>query len=117
MLTLYGIPNCNTVKKARVWLEENEVAYTFHDFKKKGVDADKIGQWMEQVPWTELINKAGTTWKRLTEEEKLSVQTPSDAAKMMMERTSMIKRPIIEDEQGVIRTRGFSEEVFKKAFL
>ena len=70
MLTLYGIPNCNTVKKARTWLDEHGIQFAFHDYKKQGISPEKIQEWYGKFPWERLVNKAGTTWKALSEDEK-----------------------------------------------
>lgn len=84
MYTLYAIPNCDTVKKARVWLAEHDIAYQFHDYKKSSIDQKTIERWLTQKPWEELVNRAGTTWKKLPDKEK-----PTDAAgavSLMMEK-------------------------------
>lgn len=117
MFTVYGIPNCNTVKKARTWLDENGVAYTFHDYKKKGINAEKLDKWIEVFPWEKLVNKAGTTWKALSEDEKLAVKDAQSAIELMTEKTSVIKRPVVEDETGKAVSVGFSEPEFAKLFL
>ncbi|HEV7379392.1 MAG TPA: ArsC family reductase [Dyadobacter sp.] len=117
MLTVYGIPNCNTVKKARTWLDEHKVAYTFHDYKKKGIIADKLKSWSEVFNWEKLVNKAGTTWKALSEEEKAAVNDLDAAVELMTDKTSVIKRPLIEDESGRAVLLGFSEAEYQKALL
>lgn len=117
MLTVYGIPNCNTVKKARTWLDENKVPYTFHDYKKKGITEDKLKSWSEVFPWEKLVNKAGTTWKALSDEEKAAVNDLNSAVALMTDKTSVIKRPLIEDESGKAVLLGFSEDEYQKALL
>lgn len=117
MLTVYGIPNCNTVKKARTWLEEKGIEYTFHDYKKKGITAEKITGWFPYYPWEKLVNKAGTTWKQLSDEEKVQVSDATSAIELMIHKNSVIKRPLIEDETGKVITLGFSESEYEKAFL
>ncbi|CAG4991702.1 Protein YffB [Dyadobacter sp. CECT 9275] len=116
MFVLYGIPNCNTVKKARTWLDERGVQYTFHDYKKKGISSDKLNAWFQQLPWERLVNQAGTTWKALSDEEKASVKDQESAAALMQNKTSVIKRPLIEDTTGKVITLGFSEKEFEEAF-
>jgi arsenate reductase len=117
MLTVYGIPNCNTVKKARTWLDENGVEYTFHDYKKKGITADKLQKWLAVFPWDKLVNKAGTTWKGLTDEEKAAVKDNESAIELMTIKTSVIKRPLIENAEGVAISLGFSEVEFGEKYL
>jgi arsenate reductase len=85
MLTLYGIPNCNTVKKARTWLEENNVEYEFHNYKKDGISKEKIENWMTQQPWEKLVNRAGMTYRKLSDEEKAAIIDNESATELMME--------------------------------
>ncbi|GLU51868.1 arsenate reductase [Dyadobacter frigoris] len=117
MFTVYGIPNCNTVKKARMWLDEKGIAYTFHDYKKKGITAEKITGWFQYFPWEKLVNKAGTTWKQLSDEEKAAVTDEKSATELMISKNSVIKRPLIEDASGKAIAIGFSESEYEKAFL
>lgn len=95
MITLYGIPNCDTVKKARTWLDQAGLSYRFHDFKKAGLDAEAIGAWLQQVSWETLINKKGTTWRGLSDETKASVTDTDSATTLMLAQTSVIKRPVL----------------------
>ncbi len=95
MITLYGIPNCGSVKKAREWLESQDIAYEFHDFKKAGIDKDTIATWMKQVSWEVLVNKKGTTWRGLPDPVKESVASADTATKLMIENPSVIKRPVL----------------------
>ncbi len=115
MLTLYGIPNCNTVKKARLWLEENNVDYVFHDYKKQGIDTNQIENWMTQQPWENLVNRAGTTYRKLSDEEKTAIKDNLSATVLMVEKTSVIKRPIVEKD-GKIVALGFKEEAYQALF-
>lgn len=115
MLTLYGIPNCNTVKKARTWLQENSVEYSFHNYKKLGIEESKIENWMTQQPWEKLVNRAGMTYRKLSDEEKVAINDNTSAAKLMMEKTSVIKRPIVEKDGNIIAL-GFKEEEYQKLF-
>lgn len=112
---LFGIPNCNTVKKARTWLEENNIDYTFHNFKKEGVSEEKLAEWMEQYPWDKIMNRAGMTYRKLPDDVKASLDSAEAAIEILKEKTSMIKRPIIESDKIV--TLGFKEEEFQKAYL
>ena len=117
MITVYGIPNCNTVKKARTWLEQNGVEYIFHDYKKKGIDAEKIQEWFKEFSWEKLVNKAGTTWKALSDDEKDFVKDEKSAIALMIEKNSVIKRPVVEDASGKAIVLGFSEKEFEDSFL
>ncbi len=119
MLTVYGIPNCNTVKKARTWLDEHGVAYTFHDFKKLGVDEATLNLWLAQQPWEKLINRAGLTWRGLSDEAKAAITDNASANALMQTKTSVIKRPVLvrNQEQGQqIIALGFSETEYAKIF-
>jgi len=113
---VYGIPNCNTVKKALNWLNDHQIAYEFHDYKKKSVSPDKLQSWTQQQPWEKLLNRAGTTWKQLPEEEKSSVLQTSQAIDLMLRKNSVIKRPIIEDPAGRIVAVGFDESQYAQLF-
>lgn len=95
IVTLFGIPNCDTVKKARVWMAEHGVRHDFHDYKKAGVPADKLTAWIEQKGWEQVLNRAGTTFKKLPEASKADLDT-ARAIAIMMENPSAIKRPIVE---------------------
>jgi Spx/MgsR family transcriptional regulator len=99
-ITLYGIPNCDTVKKARAWFTAQGVDYTFHDFKKQGVPADRLPDWMSAVGWQKLVNRQGTTWRRLDSHSQESVQDESSAARLMQAEPSVIKRPVVEWQRG-----------------
>ena len=89
MITLYGIPNCGSVKKARDWLESQNIAYEFHDFKKAGIDKNTIAGWMQQASWEVLVNKKGTTWRGLPEATKDGVTNATSATKLMIENSSV----------------------------
>jgi arsenate reductase (glutaredoxin) len=115
MLKLYGIPNCNTVKKARDWLETHHVAYEFHDFKKQGVSEDLLNGWLAQLPHEKLINRAGLTWRGLQDNVKESVVDNISAITLMQAKTSVIKRPVLE-KNGKILSLGFDETVYKELF-
>ena len=114
-MKLYGIPNCNTVKKARDWLAANHIAYEFHDFKKGVADQALLTNWLNQLPWEKLVNRAGMTWRNLSEGEKAIVIDPSSARSLMLDKTSVIKRPVLVKD-GEIISLGFSEEVYKDLF-
>ncbi len=112
-MKLYGIPNCNSVKKARDWLEINQVHYTFHDFKKLGVSQDILDNWLTQQPWGKLVNRTGMTWRKLSDEEKAAITDNASAAALMIAKTSIIKRPILESNNKIL-CLGFNEETYKE---
>jgi arsenate reductase (glutaredoxin) len=111
MITLYGIPNCDTVKKARVWLTEHGVDYTFHDFKKQGVPTDLLPGWVKQTGLDTLINRRGPTWRKLEPAVQASVVDTASAIAVMQTNSSVIKRPVVVWGDGAV-TVGFSEEKF-----
>ncbi|MBS0466819.1 MAG: ArsC family reductase [Proteobacteria bacterium] len=115
-IILYGIPNCDTVKKARAWLTEQGLAYQFHDFKKQGVPADRLPAWMAAVGWEKLLNRQGTSWRRLDAAVQAGVQDAASAAALMCEQPSVIKRPVVEwNGQPTGRvTVGFKADVWNE---
>ena len=112
-MQLFGIPNCNTVKKARDWLESNGVAYEFHDFKKNGVNPVLLQSWLDQMPWEKLVNRAGMTWRNLSDAEKSAVQDAPSALNLMLEKSSVIKRPVLVKDEKII-SLGFAETTYKE---
>lgn len=96
MVTLYGIPNCDTVKMARAWLDQRGVAYRFHDFKKAGVPVDRLGAWSQAVGWEQLVNRKGTTWRQLDDSARTTVRDEDSARALMLAQPSVIKRPVVE---------------------
>ena len=115
MIARYGIPNCGSVKKARDWLESQNIAYEFHDFKKTGVDKDTIANWMQQVSWEVLVNKKGTTWRELPEPTKDGVTNATSATKLMIENSSVIKRPVLCKGKTVLV--GFDADTYEEHLL
>jgi len=111
---LYGIPNCNTVKKARDFLAAHQINYTFHDFKKEGVTEAQLSSWTTQMPWEKLVNKAGMTWRNLTDTEKATVVDAKSAIQLMQTKTSVIKRPVLINNDNIIAI-GFSEATYQAA--
>jgi Spx/MgsR family transcriptional regulator len=107
MTTLYGISNCDTVKKARAWLTDQGVEYTFHDFKKLGVPVPQIDSWLKQAGWEKLLNRQGTTWRKLDPALQTRVTDAKSARALMLEHSSVIKRPVVEWPDGKV-TIGFS---------
>jgi len=109
MIEMYGIPNCNSIKKAKDWLESHQVDYTFHNYKKEGVSSDNLTSWCQQVGWETLLNKRGTTWRKLEESDKSDVDE-SKAIALMLANPSMIKRPVLVKQNEIIV--GFDEKVY-----
>jgi arsenate reductase len=108
---MYGIPNCDTIKKARKWLEANGVDYEFHDYKKQGVPDKNLRQWVKQAGWEMLLNRRGTTWRKLPEDVRENIDQAS-AIEVMMDNPSAIKRPVLEKDN--ILLIGFKQEEYDK---
>ena len=113
MTTIYGIPNCDTMKKARTWLSDHGVDYDFHDYKKEGVSQKHLKRWAAEVGWEKLLNRAGTTFRKLPPETKENINQ-AKAFALMAEQPSMIKRPVLE-ANGVVLV-GFSAESYAQLF-
>lgn len=113
-MDIYGIKNCNTVKKALDWLTERGVTYTFHDFKKEGVSEAKLLEWEKKFGWEKLVNKKGTTWRKLSPKEQADVVDAKSAIKAMQANPSMIKRPIVEGPKDWLL--GFDEAAYTSNF-
>ena len=107
MTTIYGIPNCDTVKKARRWLDDNGIEYAFHDYKKAGIDKNTLKAWCDEFGYDNVLNRRGTTWRQLDEKLKTDL-SETKAIKLMSEHTSLIKRPVLES--GNSRLLGFDEK-------
>jgi Spx/MgsR family transcriptional regulator len=110
--TLYGIKNCDTMKKARAWLDGQGVAYTFHDYKTVGIDPTTLKRWAKQVGWETLLNRAGTTFRKLAEADKQGL-TETKAITLMASQPSMIKRPVLERSGKILV--GFKPELYADA--
>jgi Spx/MgsR family transcriptional regulator len=111
ILTIYGIPNCDTVKKARAWLTEHDLAYQFHDFKKQGVPAELLPQWLAQVGESVLLNRKGTTWRKLDDATRSAVVDDTSATALMLAQPSVIKRPVVLWPNGQVSV-GFDAALF-----
>jgi arsenate reductase len=111
-ITIYGIKNCDTMKKARAWLDKQGVAYAFHDYKTEGIDRARLEGWARAVGWETLLNRAGTTFRKLPEQDK-DVLTEKRAIALMLGQPSMIKRPVL-DVGGKLLV-GFKPETYEKA--
>jgi arsenate reductase (glutaredoxin) len=114
-VNVYGIPNCGSVKKARTFLEQNNIDYQFHDFKKVGVSAAQLQKWSAQFGWENVLNRKGMTWRNLEETVKNQVINEETAISLMLKNTSAIKRPIIESGKGYLI--GFDEVQLRNLFF
>lgn len=115
MITLYGIANCDTVKKAMKWLDNGGFDYNFHDYKKAGITAKKLSSWSRQKGWENLLNKKSATWREVAEETKAQITNEKHAVQLMLDKTSIIKRPVIELDDKVVAI-GFNEAEYATIF-
>ena len=111
MLKIYGIKNCDTVKKARLWLEGHGVDYQFHDFRQDGLDKAQLTRWVEKLGWEAIVNKRSTTWRNLSDKEK-EISTNPQAIKLLLANPTLIKRPVVEKDKNLLI--GFKESEFQK---
>ena len=111
MLTLYGIKNCDTVKKARRWLEDHGVEYQFHDFRQDGLEKNQLTSWVESLGWETLVNKRSTTWRNLSDSDK-KITTSPQAIKLLLANPTLIKRPVTKTNKMLLV--GFNDEQFNK---
>ena len=109
MVTIYGIKNCDTMKKAFAWCDAHGIEFAFHDYKKQGVDPARLRQWCRHLGWKSLLNTRGTTWRRLTPEQQ-AISTQDQAMELMLEHPSLIKRPLVET--GTQLLVGFEPRMF-----
>lgn len=115
IIRVYGIPNCDTVKKARTWLTEHNMDYAFHDFKKSGISAEQLALWMHAVGWEKLTNRQGTTWRKLDPALQARVTDAASAAPVLQAHVSVIKRPVVEWADGSV-TVGFKAQDWEEKF-
>ena len=111
---LYGIPNCDTVKKARAWLVANGHDVAFHDFKKQGIERATVAAWLEELDWAVLVNRKGTTWRKLSDEQRAAIVDNASALELMLESPSVIKRPVLAGA-GPLNV-GFSDARYLELF-
>jgi arsenate reductase len=111
-ITVYGIANCDTVKKARGWLDQQGVGYRFHDFKKEGLPLDHVDRWLAAAGWETLVNRKGTTWRKLDDATRDAVVDAATARALMQQQTSVIKRPVVE--WGNTITVGFDTALWEQ---
>lgn len=111
-ITLYGIPNCDTVKKARTWLTDQGLEYVFHDFKKQGLPEKALNSWMTTLGWETVVNRKGTSWRKLSPDEQASVTSAHTAKPFLLANPSLVKRPVIEWQSatGTDITVGYQPE-------
>jgi Spx/MgsR family transcriptional regulator len=112
-ITLFGIPNCDTVKKSRDWLTQQGLTYSFHDYKKSAIDRATLAKWVDALGWEVVLNRAGTTFRKLPDSERSDLDAEK-AIGLMLRQPSMIKRPIVEHPGGLLV--GFKPEEWSKAF-
>lgn len=113
MPVVYGIKNCDTMKKARAWLDKHGIEYAFHDYKSAGIDRAKLERWAKKVGWETLLNRAGMTFRKLPEKDRANV-TETKAIALMLKQPTMIKRPVLELEGGKMLV-GFKPEQYREA--
>ena len=113
-ITLFGIPNCDTVKKARAWLTAQSLDYQFHNFATQGVPAEHLQRWVAHCGWETVLNRRGTTWRKLSAEEQASAKDAASAQMLMQQRPSLIKRPVVEWPlaQGPLITVGWDAQAW-----
>lgn len=114
-MKLYGLPNCGTVKKVRLWLDAKGITYSFHDFRKDGVNATLLKGWLAQLPREKLINRAGMTWRELSDDAKAAIQDDASALTLMLQKPAVIKRPVLEKD-GKILAIGFNKFDYENLF-
>jgi arsenate reductase (glutaredoxin) len=114
-VVVYGIPNCDTVKKARVWLGEHGVEFEFHDFRKAGVSEPLVRDWLKDVPLEALVNRRGTTWRALSEDMKAEADSETGAIALMIHKPSVIKRPVVVVD-GRVKALGFAADQYETLF-
>jgi arsenate reductase len=112
-IVLYGIKNCDTVKKARLWLDRQQIVYTFHDFRVDGLDKKKLKEFLNHVDWETLLNRRGTTWRKIPEEQKENL-SKTKVLELMLEHPTIIKRPVLSYDKNI--SVGFTEDHYKKIF-
>lgn len=111
-IIVYGIPNCDTTKKAIAWLNKHDISFSFHDYKQQGISKQKLEAWCSKLGWETIFNKRSTTWRELPETEQKKAVNQSAGIKLMMENNSIIKRPVIEVDEKLLA--GFNETEFTK---
>ena len=114
MLTMFGIPNCDTIRKARKWLDAHEISYQFHDLRKQGLDKEMLDTWVSTLGWEQLLNKRGMMWRKLDDDAKSNINETS-AKQIMLEEPAIIKRPLMVSDNSI--WNGFNEDDWKQRLL
>lgn len=114
MVKVYGIPNCDTVKKALKWMQENNITYEFYDYKKEGITVSKLKEWSKAVGWENLLNLKSSTWRKLKANGQQEITSQAAAITLMQEHTSIIKRPVVAFDKKILV--GFKEEEYNQSF-
>ncbi|WP_406609156.1 ArsC family reductase [Agarivorans sp. JK6] len=112
-IVMFGIPNCDTIKKARRWLNEHNIEFSFHDYRKDGVSVEQISHWCEQLSWEAVLNKRGTTYRQLSDQQKADLNKDT-AIQLLAEHPAMIKRPLLQVDQSF--TLGFKADQYQQLF-
>ncbi|MGB9149615.1 MAG: ArsC family reductase [Burkholderiales bacterium] len=112
-MVVYGIKNCDTVKKARAWLDEHNIKYEFHDYKKSGIDEKHLREWLKQIDWQQLVNRSGMTWRKLPDDQKSKIVDADSAIELMLAQTSVIRRPLVE-VGGEMALLGFNPDEYER---
>lgn len=113
-MIVYGIPNCDSVKKATLWLKKAKIDFTFHNFRESGITTAKLNAWSKQVGWEQVLNKKSTTWRSLTPEQQAAVTSQKAAVEVMLSHHSIIKRPVIEYNNKIVT--GYNEILYEQEF-
>jgi len=116
MITIYGIPNCNTIKKTRTWFEQHHIPYNFHDYRKEGISKKQLNNWCREKGWEKLLNKQSTSWRKLDPETQAGITSAAKAIAIFLEHPTLIKRPVIEQDGNIVQV-GFDEEMMEKMLL
>ncbi len=111
LIVLYGIENCDQVRKSRQWMKAQQVDYRFHDFRRDGLTIDLLANWLSHVPWDALLNRRGMTWRKMPEADRLRIVDQASAIELMIAMPTVIKRPVLQTRDHLLV--GFSETVFK----
>ncbi len=112
MITIYGIPNCDTIRKTRNWFERHHIPYCFHDYRKDGITKEKLRTWCREENWEKLLNKQSVSWRKLSPEVQGAIISATKAIPILLQNPTMIKRPVIEKDGNIIQV-GFNEEDLK----
>jgi arsenate reductase len=116
MVTIYGIPNCDTIKKTKTWFDQHHIPYSFHDYRKDRISKQHLQKWCKQMGWEQVLNKKSTSWRNLDAETQSGITSAAKAIAVLLEHPTLIKRPVIERD-GIIVQIGFNKEALESLFL